>query len=133
MNKKTKMVILSIAAIGLLSMASYKYAMTSGARDLTSEKTEYEVTAKKITDEFSNNIKASNAKYLEKAITITGNVTATSNNEVIIDNNVICELKNLEANIAKNQNITIKGRVVGFDDLMGEIKLDQCFVIKKAN
>ena len=46
---------------------------------------------------------------------------------MIIDNSIICNLKELDPSITKDQVITLKGRVVGYDDLMGELKLDQCF------
>jgi hypothetical protein len=35
-------------------------------------------------------------------------------------------MNEVDTTIKKNQKVTLKGRVVGYDDLMGEIKLDQC-------
>lgn len=55
-----------------------------------------------------------------------GIVTSVKNHELIVDNTVICNLKNIDNSIKVDQNIIIKGRVVGYDDLMGELKLDQC-------
>jgi hypothetical protein len=49
---------------------------------------------------------------------------------VTLDNTIICNLKSPDSSIKKDQAVTVKGRVVGFDDLMGELKLDQCFIIK---
>jgi hypothetical protein len=72
----------------------------------------------------------SNKKYLEKAIAITGLVTAVNDTVVTLDNTIICNLKSPDSSIKKDQAVTVKGRVVGFDDLMGELKLDQCFIIK---
>jgi len=44
-----------------------------------------------------------------------------------LDHSIICNLKELDTTLKENQTIIVKGRLVGFDDLLGEIKLDQCF------
>ena len=127
MNKKFKIIIFSIVAIIIVTFAGYYYVMHGGARNLSNEETAYTISSKNITDQFAANVDASNKKYLDKAIAINGIVTNVNGKEVILDNSIICNLKEVDATIQKNQKVTLKGRVVGYDDLMGEIKLDQCF------
>ncbi|HQF47324.1 hypothetical protein C3L50_03620 [Flavobacterium alvei] len=127
MNKKFRIILFSIAVVGILSFTGYNYIMHGGARNLSSEETAYTVSSKSIANEFATNIEMSNKKYLEKAIAIKGTITKITGTEVIIDNSIICNLKELDPSITKDQVITLKGRVVGYDDLMGELKLDQCF------
>ncbi len=127
MNKKFKLIIFSIVVVGTIAFAGFNYVMYGGARNLSDEETAFAVTSKNITNEFATNIEVSNKKYLEKAIAIKGTITKITGKEVIIDNSIICNLKDLDGTIQENQVITIKGRVVGYDDLMGELKLDQCF------
>jgi hypothetical protein len=127
MNKKIKIFIFSIAVIGVVAFTGYNYVMYGGARNLSTEDTAYTVSSKSIANEFATNIDMSNKKYLEKAIAIKGTITKITGTEVIIDDSIICNLKESDPSIAKNQVITLKGRVVGYDDLMGELKLDQCF------
>lgn len=127
MSKKFKIIAISILVIGLAGFTGYNYVMHGGERNLATENTDFTVTSKGITDEFTANIDASNKKYLEKAVVIKGTITSVNNTEVIIDNTIICNLKNLDTSIKKDQIITLKGRIVGYDDLMGELKLDQCF------
>ncbi|WP_281238929.1 OB-fold protein [Flavobacterium praedii] len=129
MKNSKKIILLSLLALVLLGFTSYNYVMHGGARDLASEDTAYSVSSKSIIEEFVSNIETSNSKYLEKPIAISGTITAITGREVIIDNSIICNLKNPDISITKNQNVTIKGRVIGYDDLMLELKLDQCFVI----
>lgn len=119
-----------VVIIGLIGFFAYNYLMYGSARNLTTEKTIFTVTSASITSEFTTNIEKANKKYLEKAIAIKGKITASNGNEVILDEIVICNLKNQDLSIKKKQMATVKGRVVGYDDLMGELKLDQCFVIK---
>lgn len=127
MNKKFKIFIFSITLVGILGFTVYNYVLYGGARNLATEETVFTVSSKSIADEFASNIEMSNKKYLEKAIAIKGTITKITGTEVIIDNSIICNLKELDPSITKNQVIIMKGRVVGYDDLMGELKLDQCF------
>jgi hypothetical protein len=119
-----------LAVILVLCFFSYDYVMTSGARDLTKEEPEFMVTSNDISAEFTANVAVATKKYSDKAIAITGIVTATSGIEVILGHSIICNMQEVDPTIQKNQKVTLKGRVVGYDDLMGEIKLDQCLVIK---
>ena len=125
---RKKIAIISIA-LGLIGFSGYQYVMHGGARDLSTEETAFTVTATAITTEFSTNLESSNKKYLEKPIAISGKVTAVTGTQIILDNTVICSLKKQETSIKNNQSVSIKGRVVGYDDLMGEVKIDQCFII----
>jgi len=130
MRKKIKLITLMVVAIGLIGFCAYNYVMYGSARNLTTETTIFTVTPESITSEFITNIEKANKKYLEKAIAIKGKITASNGNEVILDEVAICSFKNHDLSVKKDQIITVKGRVVGYDDLMGELKLDQCFVIK---
>jgi hypothetical protein len=127
---KMKKVLIAFAVIAVIAFCGYYYVMHGGARDLASENTDFTVTSKSITNEFVTNMDLSNKKYLEKAVAINGTITSISGLDVIIDNTVICSLKEADSSIKKDDKVTIKGRVVGFDDLMGELKLDQCFILK---
>jgi hypothetical protein len=129
MSKKVKIIFVSLVVIALVGLLGYNYVMHGGERNLATEKTDFTVTSANITAEFTKDIEASNKKYLEKAVAITGTITSANATEVIIDNVIICNLKKLDSSIKKGQAVTVKGRIVGYDDLMGELKLDQCFII----
>lgn len=130
MSKKWKIILFSALAIGLIGFVAYNYIMFGGARNLSTEKTDFTVSSAAIMDEFRGDIESANKKYLEKAVAITGTVSNANRTEVVIDNTIICNLKNEDSSVKKGQTVTVKGRLVGFDDLMGELKLDQCFIIK---
>ena len=63
-------------------------------------------------------------------VAVSGKVTAVSDSIVTIDNTIICNFKTPDTSIKNEQSISVKGRLVGFDDLMGELKLDQCSINK---
>ena len=65
----------------------------------------------------------------------------TTNREYFIENNegvVLCKYKNTdiefvfkkEISFEENLQVKIKGRVIGYDDLLEQIKLDQCTIIE---
>lgn len=129
MNRKTKIVLASILGLGLVLFVAYKIILTSGARDLETEKTEFTVSTKEIVNEFATDTSAT-TKYLNKAIEIKGVVTQIEDKQLILDGVVICAMKNAVTPESKDKLITVKGRFLGYDDLMGELKLDECSIIK---
>ena len=127
--KKSRIIALFLLLVVIFGVATYNYVMRGGARDLSEEVTNFSVSSKVLADAFTKNTKLANSKYLDKAVAVSGIVTAATANEITLDHSVVCRLKESNSSIKVNQAITIKGRVVGYDDLMEEIKLDQCFSI----
>jgi hypothetical protein len=115
----------------LVSFFSARYYINNGGkRDIASEVSAFNVSSKTIINEFTSNTEASNKKYLEKPVSISGVVTSVNDKEVILDNSVNCNFLSTVNSLKKNQQVTIKGRVIGYDDLLGELKLDQCNLSK---
>ncbi len=130
MNKKTKLGVIALFSI-IVGIFGIKYYIDHGGeRNLSSEDAAFTVTSKSITDEFTNSMEASNKKYLEKAVAISGKITATSPTGVTIDKTIICNLTTPDTSLKNDQTVTVKGRIVGYDELMGELKLDQCSILK---
>lgn len=129
MSKKVKIIGILLLVV-LLVAISINYVFHGGARDLATEQTEFNVNSKDIILEFSSDVTSATKKYSDKAISISGRVTEVSDSIVTIDQTIICNLKSPDSNIIKEQTISIKGRLVGFDDLLGELKLDQCSINK---
>lgn len=131
MSKKVKIIgVLFVIAL-IIGFSVFNYVFHGGARDLATEDAAFTVTSKDIIAEFAANVPAATKKYSDKAIAVSGIVTAVSDSIVTIDNTIICNFKSPDTTIKNEQTITIKGRLVGFDDLMGELKLDECSINKK--
>jgi hypothetical protein len=130
MKKKNKIVIgiVMVVLIGIIAFPYLKnYLVYSyGKRDVQSEAALFTSTTKNIVAEFTANTAAANKKYLEKPVAVSGTITSINNKEVILDETVNCNLTSGDATLKEGQAVTIKGRVVGYDDLLGELKLDQC-------
>lgn len=127
MLKRRLKILIAIVFVVIVSFFSLRYyAYNAGKRDIQSEKTAFVVSSKEILAEFTSNTTASNKKYLEKPVAISGIITSVNGKEVILDNSVNCSLIIATNSIKIDQKVTIKGRVVGYDDLLGEVRLDQC-------
>jgi hypothetical protein len=129
MSKKVKIIGILLVAVLLIGI-SINYVFHGGARDLATEEAEFTVSSKEITGEFATDVAKATLKYSDKAIAVSGKVTEVSDSIVTIDNTIICNFKTPETSIKNEQSISVKGRLVGFDDLMGELKLDQCSINK---
>jgi hypothetical protein len=125
--KKSRIIALVLLLSVVVGVSAFNYVMHGGGRNLLKEETNFSVSSNDLAKEFSTNTNLANAKYLEKAVAVKGIVADVNNNVITLDNGIVCTLQTANNAIKKNQVVTIKGRVVGYDDLMEEIKLDQCF------
>ena len=117
----------------LMSWAFYSY-LYKDHRDIASEKGAFRVTANAIYEEFSKDETAANRKYLDKTIEVFGKVTATDTEEntIIIDEKMFVYFKDkLSEEIKVQSNVKVKGRFMGYDNLLGEMKMDQSVLEKE--
>jgi len=65
-----------------------------------------------------------------KIIVISGRVTSIDKEGITINNEIYCQFKNPKEILLIKENLLlqIKGRVIGYDNLLEEIKLNQCIL-----
>lgn len=130
MSKLKRRLLLGSIFIIVFLFVGYRYALTIGSRDIAHEESAYEVRAKEWSGEFGQNIEAATQKYLNKTVAVSGVVASIEGNVLTLRDGVSCQLSTSAA-LDDGELITIKGRVTGYDDLLEEIKLDQCTVLTK--
>ena len=120
-----KKIIVGIVALFAILLVSYKY-LYHEHRDISNEKAIFSVTASGILQDFLLDESKANLKYLDKSITISGKITNidTKNNTIVIDEKVFVLLKKIPV-VKQSEVIIVQGRVIGYDSLLEEIKLDQ--------
>jgi len=125
--KKWGVLIILIIVGGIIG---YNY-LYQDHRDIESELSEFTITTESFFEEFQINSEDSELKYLDKTITVTGEITKIEDQSLAIDNIVFCQFQEkINHQIEVATNIKIKGRFLGYDDLLQEIKLDQCHIIE---
>ena len=104
---------------------TYKY-LYHDHRDISSEKSLYTLNVKDLLKEFLANESSANRKYLDKAITIKGKITSIDdkNSTIVIDDKLFVILSE-STKVNPNTEVSIQGRLIGYDSLLEEIKLDQ--------
>ena len=117
-----------LIVIMIVAYLAYNY-IYQDHRDIQNEDAEFTVIASDISNEFEVNPSASETKYLNKTIIVSGEVSEANSNQITLNNIVFCQFNNNTTNLKINKTITIKGRFIGYDSLLEEIKLDQCKII----
>ncbi|CAM1365118.1 hypothetical protein [Tenacibaculum xiamenense] len=80
---------------------------------------------------FINLLDKNPLKWNNKPIALSGKITELVENNFIMDGFVFCQLKETHEvkSLPKlNDEITIKGIVVGYDELLNELKINQCII-----
>jgi len=119
-----------IIVLIITTVIGYNYVYQDH-RDIENEQTEFTMSSVEINQLFSKNSVAAEQKFLNKTIEVSGLITDINSNDITIDDKIFCQFSNnLETSLNKNEKVKIKGRVIGYDDLLEQVKLDQCSINK---
>lgn len=126
--KKKLFYILLLLIVVIFGVYKYIY---KGHRDIASEDAEFSKTVSEVFQAFTANDSLANKKYLDKTISVKGTITNIDLGSKIItvDEKLSARFKDKIPDTIKLQDsITLKGRLIGFDDLLEEIQMDQCAI-----
>lgn len=129
MRKKILLLILVLIVGG----AGFYFYMYKGHRDIASESVDFSLTVANLQKEFTENDSLSNLKYADKTIDIYGKTTSIDleHHTIVIDEKVSAVFKDsILPKIKLQAPIKIKGRFVGYDDLLEEFKVDQVSIVE---
>ena len=88
-----------------------------------------DLAATKIFSEFQTNENSANSKYLDKTIEVTGNLSNIdiATKSIVINDKLFATFKDgVPKKLQLGSKIKIKGRFIGYDALVEELKMDQC-------
>lgn len=120
-------VILLLLVIAVVVGYNYIY---QDHRDIESEIAEFSIVSSDISKLFSEKTITAEKKFLNKTIEVSGLISEINTSDITIDDKVFCQFSNnIKTSLSENDKIKIKGRVIGYDDLLEQVKLDQCTII----
>ena len=122
---KRRQFLLLIVVLTLGSYFIYNYVYKDH-RNIKTEVSEIEIAAPYLLERFKNN---DGDDLLNRTITVTGIITQIESGAITIDSNVHCSFGNKITGLKNGDNVIIKGRCIGYDDLFEIVKLDQCTII----
>ncbi len=79
--------------------------------------------------ELADLILHTSGSYSNRIVEISGQLTYSDASVITLDHRFICLMDSNSVLSKKMKNVTIKGRYVGYDDLLDEFKLDNCLII----
>lgn len=131
MKPRTRtLAILGILAV-LLASIVYNYVFNSAHRNIATENASVVLSANELHTKFIENETLATTNYLDKVIEAKGKISAIEDTEIVLDNKIQVSFNPQVNAVFKNgENITIKGRCVGYDELLEMVKIDQSIIIK---
>ena len=126
-----KKIVVIILLLTCISAVCYKY-MYKEHRDIKSEIANYNLSIANLESEFAKNQTVAMAKYQDKTIQISDTINALdiTNKSVTFAKKIAAIFDdNLPSDFAVGKKVTIKGRFLGYDELLDEYKIDQCSVV----
>jgi hypothetical protein len=131
--KKWLLIIIILGIAG--AIVAYKY-LNKPNRTVASEKG-LELTAGQLVKEYQQNENNANAKYLDKAIQVTGSINEINKNQeglttVMLASDdpmagVFCTLKDSPGNLSPGSTVTIKGFCSG---MLTDVRLREAVIVK---
>lgn len=129
-----------LVLIAAFSYGIYQY--NKPHRNVLKESAEFQLSADDIYNEFEKDQQAATTKYSEKVVEITGTLSSFSKNQtggynVLIKGTmatISCEIDDMagldSTDLVADNDVTVKGLFVGFDDLLGELQFRKCSLVE---
>lgn len=125
--KKSKWIVFLVVLSIIVAYVVYNYAYQphQTTEELTAD---YTGNSNIFLNEVSKNTNA----WLNKTVELSGKITSKDEKGITLSNSIYCQFReNVNFKMLKvTQEITLKGQVIGYDDLLEELKLNQCIIQK---
>lgn len=122
--------------VGVVVLGSIVYAyINRDHRDIATATVEYALTSQELASSFQDNEEEAIATYLNAVIEVKGMVTIASGTVIELNSGISTQLQELlsqaqEEKLKGKPQITLRGRCIGYDSLLEEVRLDQAFIIE---
>ena len=118
--------IISLFILFVIIVVSLYFYLYQKRADISSMKPDYSVTVKELQQDLIKNTAIFNKKYLDKIIEVNGKITSKdeSSHGIILDNKLSAVFEDtLLTNLPLQKQVKVKGRFIGYDDLIEEFKM----------
>ncbi len=125
LSKKSKIIIALLVTIAISVVIVYQYSMRPPTK-IEAKKVDFTGTS----DAFLSKVKEDFSVWQDKVVVLSGSITNNDGKGITLSSQIYCQFREDVdiKTIQNNQEIKIKGRVIGYDDLLEELKLDQCII-----
>jgi hypothetical protein len=118
-----------VLAGAALFFAVYEY--NRPASDRTMESSAVTLSARELHSGFLGGDSLQSAEWLNQIVEVTGEVQSAKGATVMLVPGVVCTFEESpdRSHCLEGSEVTLKGRVLGFDDLFNEVRMDFCLVV----
>ena len=114
--------LVGVVALGFILNAT----LNPKPRVIANEKAAFLIPADELQYFFANNEETASQKYMDKVLEVSGQVTEIEGKSIVLDNRVLVNFLTDTGNgLNEGEELVIKGRCVGFDELLLQVKIDQ--------
>lgn len=124
-SSKLKWILSVGVIIALIGATTAYYQFNKPHRDPSQEEAKEHISANDLKQEFLANPELALGKYIDKVIAVKGSATEVSDEAIILSDAVYCVFETKTEGVVGSE-IIVKGRVVSYDDLFEQVRLDFC-------
>ena len=127
LSKKSKRILLGLIIILVGAYAMYKYTYKPHK---TIDDIELKFSGN--ADDFLTKIQENSTIFNDAVVQVKGKVTSIESQGIHLNNSIFCQMDESVSlsELKVGQEIEVKGRMIGYDDLLEETKLDKTIIIK---
>ena len=131
---KKKKIIILVSLLSFLAVSTTIYFIWNKPhKNYFNAPVDISIEGTKLNEYYQNDLMDANLKFLDKILLVSGPITKLNSNLVIIGGNIVCSLDSshvLDPSIKLYDEISVRGRCIGYDDLFGEVRIDHCFIMQ---
>ncbi len=118
-----------IVIVVFLGGAYATYLWFKPHRDIQGEKAKYELSSTALSKAYADGQDGANEVYLDQVVQVSGKVEEVDETHIKLEGGIFCNGQYSSASIKAGDQVTVKGRVVGYDELFGEVRIDNAQII----
>ena len=125
LSKKNKFFITLLVLFSSIGIVIYTYTMRAPTT-IENKKIDFTGSAEELLLKITDHTE----EWQDKIVVVSGEVTSSDDKGIMLSRKIYCQLKQVTdfQKINLSNNISLKGRIIGYDDLLEELKLDQCII-----
>ena len=120
MKQKTILILLGLAVV----IIGFYYYAYKDHRDIAAEGAVYSDTAVALKDSIAQN----NEAFFNQTVAVSGVITFLDDSSITLDDALVAQFETGHT-AQLNQQLTLKGRCIGYDDLFEVVVLDQSTIM----
>lgn len=128
-KKRAIIIVISVVLLALLLYFYYGVLYKEG-RKINEEQPEYSITATELFEDYNIDASKADSLYLNKTIEVKGEISGADDVSLELNEVIFCSFNSPVASTRSGSRVAVKGRCIGFDELFGQVKLDQCTIVK---